>query len=813
VAGPQYTASGIHQFLFGHDYRRLWTTPVELPVLDLGTFASGLTPAKRSGGKETKALQLEGGDGRRYTFRSVDKDPSSVIPQDLQGTIAERLVQDQIAALHPAAAVVEDALLEAAGVLHPDHQMVVMPDDPRLGEFRQDFAGLVGTIEERPEGSDKSPGFHGATDVIAHEEAYHRFEESPDDRPDSRALLRARLMDVLAGDWDRHRNQWRWAKLPDVADWQPISLDRDLAFSRFEGVVLGMARDREPRFLAFSEDYPGIEGLVDNGSEQDRVILVDLEWPVWEETARSLQASLSDAVIDAAVRRMPAEYYRLDGARLAAALRKRRDGLVEIARRFYAYLAHEVDVHATNGSERAEVVRQENGDVEVRVARSERGAAPYYDRTFHPGETDEIRLYMRQGVNSVVVRGHPGRIKVRVIGGEGSDRVDDSQGGGTHVYDSSGEDRVVRGPGTKVDRRPYTPPPSNPEAPWIPARDFRSDTVGSPWFGGGPDIGVFLGFGLRRDGYGFRKDPYSSRQLLRAGFATEAVAFRADYAGEFRRTNSGVYTTLAARASGIEVLNFYGFGNQTASTVTSEYHRVKQQQYSFAPSLSVPLASRLRFSIGPVVRFATIDAGANEGRFILAERPYGSGDFGEVGATAGLRLDTTREPIPRHGFVLDAGGAYYPKLWDVASGFGEVHGVASAYISGGGALAPTLALRAGGKRVWGRYPFFEAAFLGGTDSVRGLRAQRFAGDASLYASAELRLRLTDFFFVLPGEMGVLALADVGRVYLEGESSRKWHSAAGGGLWFSVLDRTRMISVAVAQSEERTGVYLWVGFAF
>jgi hypothetical protein len=227
----------------------------------------------------------------------------------------------------------------------------------------------------------------------------------------------------------------------------------------------------------------------------------------------------------------------------------------------------------------------------------------------------------------------------------------------------------------------------------------------------------------------------------------------------------------------------------------------------------VPLASRLRFSLGPVVRFATVPPGANAGRFILVTRPYGSGDFGEVGASAGLRLDTTHEPIPRHGFVLDAAGTYYPRLWDVTSGFGEVHGMASAYLSGGGALEPTLALRAGGKRVWGRYPFFEAAFLGGTDSVRGLRAQRFAGDASLYASAELRVRLTDFFFVLPGEMGAFALGDVGRVYLAGEDSRKWHPAVGGGLWFSVLDRSRMLSLAVARSEERTGVYLWAGFAF
>ncbi len=29
---------------------------------------------------------------------------------------------------------------------------------------------------------------------------------------DARAYLRARLMDVLIGDWDRHLEQWRWAR-------------------------------------------------------------------------------------------------------------------------------------------------------------------------------------------------------------------------------------------------------------------------------------------------------------------------------------------------------------------------------------------------------------------------------------------------------------------------------------------------------------------------------------------------------------------------------------------------------------------------
>ena len=54
-----------------------------------------------------------------------------------------------------------------------------------------------------------------------------------------RAFLKARLFDMMIGDWDRHRRQWRWAKFERRAGWQPIPEDRDTAFSRYEGVILG----------------------------------------------------------------------------------------------------------------------------------------------------------------------------------------------------------------------------------------------------------------------------------------------------------------------------------------------------------------------------------------------------------------------------------------------------------------------------------------------------------------------------------------------------------------------------------------------
>jgi hemolysin activation/secretion protein len=119
----------------------------------------------------------------------------------------------------------------------------------------------------------------------------------------------------------------------------------------------------------------------------------------------------------------------------------------------------------------------------------------------------------------------------------------------------------------------------------------------------------------------------------------------------------------------------------------------------------------------------------------------------------------------------------------------------------------------GGRKLWGRYPFFEAAFIGGASTVRLGRVNRYAGDASAYGSTELRLSLAKVKLVLPADLGVFGLADAGRVFLAGESSDTWHAAAGGGVWLSYLERAYTLSLAIAKSDERTGIYAQAGFGF
>ena len=145
--------------------------------------------------------------------------------------------------------------------------------------------------------------------------------------------------------------------------------------------------------------------------------------------------------------------------------------------------------------------------------------------------------------------------------------------------------------------------------------------------------------------------------------------------------------------------------------------------------------------------------------------------------------------------------------------FGEVRGEAATYLTAPVALRATLALRAGGKKVFGDHPFHESAFLGGTRTIRGLRTQRYAGDASVYGNAELRLALVDRGETFLSRIGIFGLLDGGRVFLRGEESDRWHHAYGGGLWVAIFKPGNVLSLSVARSEGRTRLYARGGFMF
>ena len=335
VAGERYRAGPVRRWLMGEGYRAVWAAPVRVPVLDVQREGGGLVPQRRSGGRQTRGLRMRGADGRVYVFRSVDKDPAGAlgpVTRVLMGGVR----QDQVGALHPAAALVASGLQDAAGIPSARPRLAVMPDDPRLGEFRDDFAGLLGTIQEYPQ-----HGFGGARRVVDTEELWTELGRTPGDRVDARAYLTARLMDVYLNDWDRHEGQLRWGRT-ERGEWIVIPRDRDYAFSDYRGALPGLARRVDPKIVRFDGAYRDLEGLLVKARPLDRRLLCPLPPAAWDSAVSVLGRALSDSAITASIQRMPREYVARS-APLTATLRARRDHLPDAARRFRQHL------HANGG--------------------------------------------------------------------------------------------------------------------------------------------------------------------------------------------------------------------------------------------------------------------------------------------------------------------------------------------------------------------------------------------------------------------------------------------------------------------------------
>lgn len=421
MPGARYGVGSSLRTVLGGRYRALWTTPITVPVLSLRRFAGGLTPVRAHTGSQTQSLRFEGADGRTYQFRSVDKNPVAKLSPEMQESIIARVLQDGVSSAHPAATLVTSALLEAAGVLHVKQTLVVMPDDPLLGEFRSDFAGVLGMIEERPDEDDRGlVSFAGARRVISPTRLFERIDASPDDRVDARAFLTARLVDMIVGDRDRHRDQFRWASFDDdpVRTWRPISRDHDWAFPRIDGPALAIARVDYPPLITVESDYPPHNKLNWHSREIDRRFLSGLERPDWTQAAEHVRSALTDAVLEEAVRQMPEARYRVGRSELLALLTERRDAIVREALSYYAFLAREVEIRATGAREVAEITWLDDDTVDVVIRERKAGAVPYFYRRFADRDTREVRIKMWGRDDLITMAGH-GRasMTVRIVGG------------------------------------------------------------------------------------------------------------------------------------------------------------------------------------------------------------------------------------------------------------------------------------------------------------------------------------------------------------------------------------------------------------
>ncbi len=823
TAGREYAASPTLRRWFGEGYRDVWTTPFEAEVLDLSKEAGGLEPVRQVGGLQTAGLALRGADGKSYTFRSLHKEPDRLLPVEWRRSWPAKLLRDATSATHPGAGVMLPILAQAAGIPTTRPRLVVLPDDPRLGQFRAAFANRVGTFEEYPTAAANGmSGFEGATAIISTTELWSRWLAGPDNRIDSQAFLRARILDLFVENYDRRRGQWRWMRIPGRPLWEPLPEDPDMAFVRHNGIVVASMRNRQPRLLEFGDRFPSrLEGPTSNAAEVDRWLFSDLDGAAFDQIARDLQAAWTDDVIDRAVAQLPKAWQALDKGRLGRALRARRAALVPYVRRYYRYLARTVDIHLTSLDDRVSIATAPDHSTTVSAFASGQ-STPYYRRRFVPGETSEVRVYLQGGNDRVEHMGKGGGTHVRVIA-EGGEKTIASSEAPLEVWTDAGGVN-----GGKVHRAgPWKNPEPVAGAPWLEPRNFASWTQWQPTAWYATDLGVVIGASLSRTTYGFRAFPAAKEQVVRGGWSFGQSSGEIEYDGTFRRAASPLAFDMRASVSGIEQVNFYGFGNDTANESRSRYH-IQQTLVTLAPAIRVAGSSRGSIIIGPELRYS--DTGKRTGTTLFEQAPYGIGRFAIMDVRATVEIGTrvpvvpglmavalgaatgdTPDQPPGRGLRALASAFASPAALDVRKTYGGVDGYLTGHV---GTDSVQLAARVGGQRLFGTYPWFDAAAIGGPTD-RGFHSHRFMGDASAYANAELRTYFGPpvFSSIFPVRFGVVGFMDTGRVWLTRAASNTWHSSGGGGVLLKPVGTSMVLRAVAARGAEGTLFYLGSGFRF
>jgi hypothetical protein len=509
-----------------------------------------------------------------------------------------------------------------------------------------------------------------------------------------------------------------------------------------------------------------------------------------------------------------------------ADMRNRRDQLAEASEELFELTHDQADLWGSDENEYVDVERVDDEHVTVSFYRrdkesGEKKGKPYFTETFTTEETEEIRIVTLGGDDKVVVRGTvSGSITVKIDGGRGKDEyVDDSKVKGwflvtpipdaetsTYFFDSDDDSKFALGNGTRLDRHEHDAWREDTVAFYPFFRDYGNDWSWAPWLGYSSEDGIYVGIRPTLIGYGFRMEPYAWKQSLGAAYAFGSRGFIAEYDGDFRTFIPNARVLINATASELELANFYGFGNETVSDTaraTGGYYDIGQRHFQLTADVQVPQTSDFRMYIGGQISHTATQL--DQSPILDDLRPYGVDPTTLVAMRTGLGVDTRdHHRVTTKGIYFTVDGEFFPNLLDNRSSFAKGRIDARTYLSAKIPVPMTLALRGLGQKVVGDdVPYYELAYIGGGRILRGYDRERFSGQAALSGNAELRVTLFHYKLIARSSFGLIGFADVGRVYLDGESSEEWHYSFGGGVAIGIAGPTNVVTVTMARSEEGT----------
>ena len=809
AASKQYNnASKFRRKFDGENYRKEWATPIKLKVFNINKELGGFKIMTLKAGRQTRSLRLVDRAGREWVLRTVDKNPEKTLPENLRGSIAQNIAQDLVSASYPYGALVVPTLARAAGVISPNPVYYFVPDDYALGIFRPLFANTVCLLEVREPTFDYS-------DTKSTAKIINKLIDNNNNRVDQKEVLKARLLDMLIGDWDRHYDQWRWGSRDTTKGkiYYPIPRDRDQAFFNSDGLLIKRFANNQFKYLqGFKKNYPDIDWLNWEARDFDRFFLNELDENQWRGIISSFQKNLTDEVIEQAISKLPIEIYDQDHSMLSEKLKNRRDLLMTAGLKYYRFLSKNVVIRGTNDKEYFDI--KNGGENKLKITEYKRNkntdtATVIFDRTFDRKTTKDVWLY---GLNNTdkfkIDKDANSTIGIKMIGGKGNDTFNIQGSVKNELYDIRTEKNYIE---NKSRSKVYLT--NNPSVNEYSTTGFHYNSLQIPQV----DIGYnvedqFLaGVGFTSKKFGFRKEPYASFQQLRTLYSFTNSAFQLRYDAIFNESFRRNDIVINAALVHPTLDNFFGYGDNSIKDNNKSlyYYRTRYNYISADVIIRKRVNDVLHIGIGPSYYHYNFNASDNKGRVLENPTLAGldeKGVFTKKDYLGGkARMDITyinSDFFPTRGITWNTEYSTLFGLSAASKNLSKIKSDMTVYASLTEERKLMAVIKLGVGHIYSTsFDYFQAFNLGSNNFLRGYRKDRFTGSSLAYASFEPRVKLFDSkWYILPGDVGILGFYEVGRVWMPGEKSKKWHQDYGGGFYFAPFNAL-IISATLGISDE------------
>ncbi|OQP46871.1 hypothetical protein A4H97_04945 [Niastella yeongjuensis] len=786
AAGSAYSRPSFYRWLWGSNHRTEWATPIRVPVLYLDTAFGGLIPYKNGGGNESKSLRLQTKEGKEYTLRSINKSRKDVIPPQVRGTFVEDIVNDGISMSHPYGAFAVSNMMQHAGIYHALPTLVYLPQQKALDSFNFRYGNDLYLLEEKPEGDwHEADNLGNFKSFISTDELLTLSEHDNSYIIDQHAFARARLFDMLIGDWLRHEGNWSWGETPTPNGilLKPVPRDRDQAFFYHDGVLINLVI--KGGGLSFMQHFgykeKDVAILNTSARHMDRYFTNALTLTDWLYEADALQKALTNSVIEQSVAQLPPEIFATKGQELIDKLKSRRDQIPGFAKQYYLFIAKEVEITGSSQREYFEVSGAGNNETSVTVYRidedGQKATTPFYNRIFKPAETKEIRLFGIKGEDVYEVKNDRNNITIRIIGGDNKDSIVQSAHK-VQVYDDANNTFQ-----TSNARRHLSSDSTIHKWSYRWNRYDESGFTPEAFYNNADRIFVGVRYTYRK--YKWRKDPFAWEHSAGIRYSLSQNALSFYWSAVYPHVLGKWNLLMRADYDVIRWTNFYGTGNETKSITNDiNYYRLRSEEWYAAAGLNRNFGR----STVAITGYYLLTTGKNDPDRYPSKVFTTNGEVFKANPYAGLQLTYSYvrvrdSVVPESGYTFLANATYAKnflqnEFYQQYNMHGQLYVPIFTHVS--------LAIRAGAETIVNNDVLhsgqaYEHAIIGGPRTLRGFRRERFWGKTAFYNSNELRY-ITNFrTYFLRGKIGVFAFFDQGRVWVPGERSNKMHISYGPGI--------------------------------